>query len=629
MRVWRALLWKEGREELPKVLVGLGLCAVVVALRQNAEFNEEFARNFNEWIAIFVVVCGIVLGMDSIAKESSKGTLSFLLGKPLSAVEVLLPKYVIGAAALLVVAAGAWATVYLDLEGLGYDGYRYGYGSSGAWSPHLKRLAEEVGYVNMLLVSLTPGLIAYSAIFASSMVADHPLKGAALGVVLLIVLGIGIEASNVFKHFPALKPSFYFNIGIGKGKIVRMVGDPSLYFFRLGATAAAMAVGVAVSIALLRRFRGVGLGWKPIVSGWLALIAFITVMDLTFDPRPPKPGPLSVLTPEEGAYLDLAVVGERGYVATEGGLAVVDLRDPTKPELLATVEAPLWSMRRVAVVDSLAYLLGQRKGLPADSLGIAVFSVRDPAHPVFKGHRIIGDDIEASWDWARCGEGLILNGRWGGKLGIVSFALDAEGLPARADELVVEELPADYKNDPMSGWWNHKLSMHIHNERIWIGYKEGFLAVDARKLEALQEAVQVEMEDYNSAYDAHKSRLITREGNTLYVQRYWPGDLVAFDITDPNTPREIGYWSFSAGTTIKVIDGWVYSTALNGLSVYRQTPYHTYEYVGYWQVPDELQSWFSLSRGWRRLHLVRGHFYTLIGRSLMVFPLEQAKGGRL
>ena len=151
MRAWRALLWKEGREELPKVLVGLGLCAVVVALRQNAEFNEDFARNFNEWIAIFVVVCGIVLGMDSIAKESSKGTLSFLLGKPLSAVEVLLPKYVVGAAALLVVTAGAWATVYLDLEGLASKGFSI-YGSSGAWSPHLKlarrggRLCQHVAF---------------------------------------------------------------------------------------------------------------------------------------------------------------------------------------------------------------------------------------------------------------------------------------------------------------------------------------------------------------------------------------------------------------------------------------------------------------------------------------------------
>ena len=345
--------------------------------------------------------------------------------------------------------------------------------------------------------------------------------------------------------------------------------------------------------------------------------------DLTRESPPPSPGPLSVLTPEEGAYLDLAVVGDRGYVATEGGLAVVDLRDPTKPELLASAEAPLWTMSRIAVVDSLAYLLGQRKGLPADSLGIAIFSIGDSAHPVFKGYRIIGDDIEASWDWDRCGAGLILSGRWGGELGLVSFALDAEGLPARADALVVEELPADYKNDRMGSWWNHKLSMHIHDERIWVGYGAGFLAVDARNLEALRETARVEMGDYNSEYDAHKSRPITREGNTLYVRRYWPGDLVAFDITNPNAPREIGNWSFNARTTIKIIDGWVYSAGQDGLSAYRLIPYHAHERVYYWREPSS-----SFRRDWQRLHLVRGHLYLPIGGSLVVFSLEQIKGDR-
>ena len=625
MRAWRALLWKEGREELPKVLVGLGLCAVVVALRQNAEFNEEFARNFGMWITIFTMVCGGVLGMGLVAKESSRGTLSFLLGKPLSAVEVLLPKYVVGAVALLVLVAGAWATVYLDLEGLASKGFSI-YSGSGAWYPSVKRLAEEVGYVNMLLVSLTPGLIAYSVIFASSTVADHPLKGAALGTLLLIVLVP--SADNVLKYFPALKPFFSFNPGISfRGTVVRIVEDPWGYLVRVGATAAVMAAGVAVSIALLRRFRGVSIGWKPIVIGWLALIAFITAMDMFSEPRPPRPGPLSVLTPEEGAYLDLAVVGNRGYMATEGGLAVVDLRDPTKPELLAAVEEPQWSMSRVAVADSLVYLLGRRKGLPADSLGIAVFSVGDPAHPVFKGYRIIGNDIEEFWTWDRCGEGLILSGRWGDKLGLVSFALDAEGLPARADELVVEELPEGYKDD-FRGWWEHKLSMHVHNERIWVGYGAGFLAVDARNLRTLQETVRVEMGDYNSEYDSHKSRPITREGDTLYVQRYWPGNLVAFDITDPNRPREIEYWFFSANNTIKIIDDWVYSAAGNGLFVDRLTDYHAREYMGYWQVPDELKSSSPISRNWKRLHFIRDHFYTLIGRSLMVFSPEQIKGGR-
>ena len=624
MRAWRALLWKESREELPKVLVGLGLCAVVVALRQNADFNAEFAQNFARWITNFIVVCGVALGMGLVAKESSRGTLPFLLGKPLSAVEVLLPKYVIGAVALLVLAAGAWVTVYVDLEGLASRGYSF-FSYTGYWSFPLKQFAEEVGYANMVLVHLTTGLVAYSLIFASSTMADHPLKGAAVGILLLVVLDM--LSDSVLHYFPALEPPLAFLSD--RATIVRMVSDSWLYFVRLSATAVVMAACAAVSIALLRRFRGVSLGWKPVVIGWLGLIAFMNLGALTREPPPPKPEPLSVLTPEEGAYLDLAVVGDRGYVATEGGLAIVDLSDPTEPELLAAAEVPLWTMRRIAVVDSLAYLLGQRKGLPADSLGIAVFSVGDPAHPVFKGHRIIGDDIEASWDWDRCGEGLILSGRWDGKLGLVSFALDAEGLPARAGELVVEELPEGYKNDPMSGWWNHKLSMHIHNERIWVGYRAGFLAVNAQNLGALREIVRVEMGDYNSEYDANKSRPIAREGNTLYVRRYWPGDLVAFDITDPNRPREIGYWSFSAGTTIKVIDSWVYSTRSNGLVVHRLTDYHAYEDVESWEVPDELQSRYSFNRGWRRLHLVRDHFYTLIGRSLMVFPLKPTEGSQL
>ena len=62
----------------------------------------------------------------------------------------------------------------------------------------------------------------------------------------------------------------------------------------------------------------------------------------------------------------------------------------------------------------------------------------------------------------------------------------------------------------------------------------------------------------------------------------------------------------------------------------RLTDYHAYEDVGYWQVPDELQSlvFYSVVVGNGSI-FVHGHFYTLIGRSLMVFPLEQAKGGRL
>ena len=165
--------------------------------------------------------------------------------------------------------------------------------------------------------------------------------------------------------------------------------------------------------------------------------------------------------------------------------------------------------------------------------------------------------------------------------------------------------------------------MHIHDERIWVGYRAGFLAVDAQNLGALRETVRVEMGDYNREYDAHKSRPLTREDNTLYVRRYWPGDLVAFDITNPNAPREIGNWSFSARSTIKIIDGWVYSADQSGLSTYQLIPYHAHERVYSWRVPSS-----SFRRDWQPLHLIRSHLYLPIEGSLMVFSPEQIKGGR-
>ena len=74
-----ALLWKEGREILPKVLVGVALAVVVCLMRNNADFNRSYAESFEGLIMGGLAVMAIVLAMDAIARERSTGTLSFLL----------------------------------------------------------------------------------------------------------------------------------------------------------------------------------------------------------------------------------------------------------------------------------------------------------------------------------------------------------------------------------------------------------------------------------------------------------------------------------------------------------------------------------------------------------------------
>ena len=110
-----ALLWKEGREILPKVLVAVALAAVVCLMRNNADFSRSYVASFEELIIGGLVVAAIVLGMDAIARERSTGTLSFLLDKPVAGATVLTVKFLLGLGGLLLVALMAWATVYIDL----------------------------------------------------------------------------------------------------------------------------------------------------------------------------------------------------------------------------------------------------------------------------------------------------------------------------------------------------------------------------------------------------------------------------------------------------------------------------------------------------------------------------------
>ena len=80
-----ALLWKEGREILPKVLVAVALAVVVCLMRRNADFNSSYVARFRRADHTGgLVVMAIVLAMDAIARERSTGTLSFLLDKPVA-----------------------------------------------------------------------------------------------------------------------------------------------------------------------------------------------------------------------------------------------------------------------------------------------------------------------------------------------------------------------------------------------------------------------------------------------------------------------------------------------------------------------------------------------------------------
>ena len=110
-----ALLWKEGREILPKILVAVALAALVCLMRHNVDFNRSYIEDFEVLIMGGLVMMAILLAMDAIARERNTGTLSFLLDKPVASATVLAVKFLLGLGGLLLVALVAWATVYYRL----------------------------------------------------------------------------------------------------------------------------------------------------------------------------------------------------------------------------------------------------------------------------------------------------------------------------------------------------------------------------------------------------------------------------------------------------------------------------------------------------------------------------------
>ena len=162
-----ALLWKEGREILPKVLVGVALAVVVCLMRNNTDFNRSYAESFEGLIMGGLVVMAIVLAMDAIARERSTGTLSFLLDKPMAGATVLTVKFLLGLGGLLLVSLVAWATVYIDLASLEVE---------RSWLAYKLITVQSIDYGSMVALSFTQFALLYALIFIGSVITDIPSR---------------------------------------------------------------------------------------------------------------------------------------------------------------------------------------------------------------------------------------------------------------------------------------------------------------------------------------------------------------------------------------------------------------------------------------------------------------------
>ena len=552
-----ALLWKEGREILPKVLGIVALAALVYLMRHNADFNRIFSENYLLAAPRGIMVwMAIVLAMDAIAHERSTGTLSFLLDKPMSSATVLAVKFLVGLGGLLFVALVAWATVYLDLANL-----EVGREWRGAYQ---LVTVQSIDYASMVALSFTQFSLLYVLVFISSVVTDHPFKGAAVGIALAVVLG-GFLTGPATAIFPLLNRYPLVAIGLDdQGHLVRLATDSARFWVKVLANLGLIAAALMVAAVLLRRYREAILPWRTVAIGWGAAIAVVFVISYVEVPFANQQVPDGVLeAPDQQHYRDLAIKGGLAYMTNgQSGISIADLSNPQQMRLLGSTRIDshaLW-VTEICVVDSLVYSIGWLKGLPSDSLGVVVFDVSDPAAPKFKGHLMFAAISKKKWAyqyWGATDGGLLLVQERGDALIAEAFALDEEGMPVVGDERVIMTIPDPF-NDPSV--WRRRCHVSVRGSRAYIGTKRELVVIDVADAHALRETGRHTLESFRSR-SYYDSRLVATDGDKLYVERFWPRELVEFDITNPDQLREVGYLPLSRSEYIRslqIVDGVAY-----------------------------------------------------------------------
>ena len=623
-----ALLWKESREILPKVLGIIALAALVYMMRHQADFNRVFSENYLLTAPRGILVwMAIILAMDAIARERSTGTLSFLLDKPVAGATVLAIKFLLGLGGLLLVALVAWATVYLGLDNL-----EVGQG----WKAYQLITVQSIDYASMVALSFTQFSLLYALIFIGSVITDHPFKGAAVGIALAVVLG-GFLTGPATAIFPLLNHYPLVAIGLdNEGHLVRLATDSARFWVTVLASLGLTAAALAVAVVLLRCYREAILSWRTVAIGWGVAIAAVFVIPYIAIPVANQRMPAEVLeAPDKQYYGDLAVQGGLAYMTNgQGGVSIADLSNPQQMRLLgsARIDSHALSFTEICVADSLVYSVGWRKGLPSDSLGVAVFDVSDPAAPMLKDYLMFAAIEKRKWAyqyWGATDGGLLLIRERGDALIAESFAFDEKGMPVVGDERVIMTLPDPF-NDPSV--WSRRCHVSVRGSRAYIGTKHELVVIDVTDARALREAERHTLESFRPQ-SYYGPKLVAIDGDKLYVERFWPQELVEFDITNSDQLREVGYlplsWSDKNGLDkqLLIADGVAYGLA-DGVAYGRP-----YDEVRAWTIAEygaliesdllvgpegpDRERW-----GFEDLSVANGYLYATWGGALLAYRLD-------
>jgi ABC-type transport system involved in multi-copper enzyme maturation permease subunit len=562
-----ALWWKEWRENLYKVGVGLTLSLLLLLLRQLPTFNESFAKMVPGWAAVTGVLMAGVLAMDAVAGERTRNTLDFLRTRPLSAWQLLFPKFAVGALDLLLVMAAFWFSVYaVPLPGSG-DAVAVGW------------VLADVPWWAMVFTWFLPLLVAYSVVFVASAATENPAEAAVAGAILavasLLVCGLIVHLAPQSPLSELLPLMANMDMG-GRGEVVRLARHGGLQAIRTTMALAVSGVALLAAWWIVSREGQLRLGRRGIVVMGFALVTSGLVVPSFLRDEPfrhvnpvgaavlPAPGRgalvvpglrpatvaaldargVSLWTPPAGsdstwqAVGDAAIPGlavscgewaaDRLWVAGETadgaavGVQCLSLADSGQPRLLAATT--LAAAGRAPAVVAMAALAGP-------DLAAAVPESATPAAVLL----LVTRDDEGATVFS-------LSPQPDGGLTELNRLRLPDPMPARPP-VAASSGGADAGVAPADpgGPAIHFAGVAIARGCVYLALRRELVTIEARRPGSLRESSRLALEPMDRSprpanWRSALYRQVSVQGGRLLVERRWPAELVVLSIATPEQP---------------------------------------------------------------------------------------------
>jgi len=352
----------------------------------------------------------------------------------------------------------------------------------------------------------------------------------ALGITVT-ALGTALMDRSPFSSFPDWLPFLEES-----GALLRVARDPAVFWLTGGMFTAAALLLTLGSAAFLRRWPERNLGRRALALGSAVAIGAAMLAAHAATEWLPEVGPVGYLEypagPDNG-FVDMAASEGRVAVGTEHGVLFLDFSNPAKPVKTAEIAPPLWTTRRVAMAGATAYLLGQKKALPADETQIALVRLASPGSASLAGAFSLGPVSPGEF----IGPPLLI-GRflYAGmtrhrRCSLHVFDLSSDPVGRETAVLEIEKL------QPLPDGRELDLPFHmcLRRSHLYVSSPSALTTIDVR--DPAQPVVTSKLE-FRSQIPSlfFLERPMAWRGERLYEARYWPPSLGSYDLSDAGRP---------------------------------------------------------------------------------------------